>query len=103
MKTYYVMRTLMGQDVAVQVNVPSHKELQKISDRGDIRVVITNFSYSDKQEFSVAKFELEDNEPMIRLGFRFKTQANPEDVMRFSGKNARLDVIDWAADMLIGH
>lgn len=102
MKTYNVPRHTMGELQLVQVNVPSHKELQKGSERGDIRIVISNFSYGKSQEYSVAKFELEDNVVLIGLGFRFQKQAKPKDIKRFAGKHARQSAIECAADMLIG-
>lgn len=102
MKKYEVQCYVGGDAVLVEVNVPTHKELQGKSIRGDIQVIISNFSYSDRKSFSVAKFELETNEACIKMGCRFQLQAERHNIMSFEGKNARKDAIEWATDMLIG-
>lgn len=102
MKTYSRIGycTMIGQ-FSIVINVPSPKELQATSQNKDVKVVTTNFSTSTTSEYSVASFEKETDEILIKMGFLFKTRST--NVYTFKGLAARQYAIDQAEDFLLGH
>jgi hypothetical protein len=100
MKTYTVYKHRGNDEVEIKVNVPTPKEFQSTTIRCDYCVVVTNFSNEYEHKYSVASYELETDPALILLVLTHKIKSN--HVFSTSGKNARSDVIDYAAGFLIG-
>lgn len=103
MKKYTVETFVNGQWVTVAVPMPSPKDFQKTVDYGtEYRVLITNLSTKNHEQYAVALLEPETSEVLRELGFDFKTQANERDIYRIEGKGARETAINVVARVLAG-
>lgn len=94
MKTYKVPQFTCGDDIELEINVPTPKELQATTERDYIRVIITNLSYGAKVQYGVA-FYRKDREGNWPLKAEF-----PADT--FTGRRARQDALDRASEYLVG-
>lgn len=100
MKTYTVEKHHGCNLVEVSVNVPTPKELQKTTILGENAVVVSNFSFGGIQKFAVARFTLETDQSLIALGITLKLPA--VSIWYVDGDNSRSDVVDMAANYLLG-
>jgi hypothetical protein len=100
MKTYTVNTYYNGEPLALEINIPTPKQLQAAVtyERFNCRILISNFSRQGKESYTVARLERETNETLIRLGFEWKSKAAPNMIEDCTN---RQDAISMAEAMIL--
>lgn len=110
MKAYKESFCYCGEMIEIEVLIPTPKELQSAkvyNHTREIKIVVSNFSGSRGDSYSVAMFEVDKENaarewstPESARLMKFEARAKAKNVYSFTGKDARRQAIEMVRDFV---